>query len=362
MSTLELLIDQINHGVITIDANSLRVRVINRRAREWLASITELEPMNAEVSALFTEVKLSRLLSKLKRGRAANFITEVSFNGRELPVLWSLSELEEGDVLIEGHDYSATRETELMLQSYSGMIERKNEQLGRERQRAERLLLNILPEKSISQLRQFGKTFPERFASVSVLFLDFVGFTQLSQQMSTSELFSELNEIFTEFDTIIKRHRCERIKTIGDAYLAVCGMPEKVDRHAGLITCAAQQMRAYIKRRNKRSEYTWRCRIGIHTGEVTGGVVGKLKYIYDIFGDGVNTASRMESYSEPMQINLSAATRALLSPNYILKSRGMIDVKGKGQMEMFFLDEILDDPCADQICEEEIFSPQDTGS
>ena len=125
-------------------------------------------------------------------------------------------------ILIEGRDYSATKETEMMLSSYSQLVENKTRSLQKEQRRVERLLFNILPEKCIDELRQNGRTTPEKFSNVSVLFLDFVGFTEISQKMSTEKLFAELNEIFTGFDTIITSHLCERIKTIGDAYLAAC--------------------------------------------------------------------------------------------------------------------------------------------
>jgi class 3 adenylate cyclase len=237
----------------------------------------------------------------------------------------------------------------MMLASYSELIEKKTRSLAREQRRVERLLFNVLPEKCVNELRSYGRTKPERFHEVSVLFLDFVGFTELSQRMSTERLFNELNELFTAFDAIITEHCCERIKTIGDAYLAVCGMPDRIQGHAELISSAAFKMRAFVEERNLTHQTTWRCRIGLHTGEVTGGVVGRLKYIYDVFGDGVNTASRMESNSEPMKINLSVALRERLGPAYKVSSRGMVDVKGKGMMEMFFLDDIEGEPCADRL-------------
>lgn len=373
MEQAEQLLDRMKSAVVLLSSDQLELSYANRTATSWLTAMPEIfdEARGVESPTLesiqgvsfqrfFPHVNGARLISKLRRGRVASFIAETTVQGRVIPIQWSLSEFDQETLMLEGHNYSSAREIELMLASYSEIAERKTKQLARERRRAERLLLNILPQKSINQLKAFGHTLPERFTEVSVLFLDFVGFTELSQRLSTEELFSELNDIFTQFDIISKRYRCERIKTIGDAYLAVCGMPEMVDRHAQMITCAAYQMRRYIEERNQRSSHQWRCRIGIHTGEVTGGVVGKLKYIYDIFGDGVNTASRMESYSEPMEINLSSATRSLLSDHYALRARGRISVKGKGDMEMFFLDHIRGEPCADNLCVEEIISPQDT--
>lgn len=268
--------------------------------------------------------------------------------------------LDDGKYLIEGSDHSAARETELMLKSYSEVIEKKNKLIQREQRKVERLLFNTLPETCVNQLRDQGQTQPEKFDEVSVLFLDFVGFTTLSTKMSTDTLFRELNDIFTQFDNIIIQHRCERIKTIGDAYLAVCGMPKRISDHANLLSLAAYRMREYIQQRNQKSKYEWRCRIGIHTGEVTGGVVGRLKYIYDIFGDGVNTASRMESNSAEMKINMSEATHNLLSNDFVIEPRGLINVKGKGEMLMFYLEDIIGNPCADLIESEVILPHQDS--
>ena len=368
------LLDQLSTLVIIIDADTYQVKVINHSARAFLSSLahlaepqleTQLNQLNhvdpLSFSELFPDVKLERLLKRISKGKSGEFVVNFTIDQLDSPIIFKLKLLQNGDLMLEGSDHSAVRETEHMLKSYSELIEKKNRQYKREQRRVERLLFNTLPEKCVSQLRQYGRTRPERFDEVSVLFLDFVGFTELSQRMSTDTLFSELNEIFTAFDTIISQHRCERIKTIGDAYLAVCGMPDKIKRHAELISSAAFKMRAFINARNQRSKYEWRCRIGIHTGEVTGGVVGRLKYIYDIFGDGVNTASRMESNSKAMHINMSKQTSLLLSDAYQLKARGLVDVKGKGPMEMFYLEDIIGEPCAELLVKAEIqINPQDS--
>ena len=357
------LLDELEHAVLVFHGEPWRLKYANRCAVRWLSSLAE-KSGQAVISPglLFQElfpVDLSpncqekRLRSKLSRGRLASFelLCPLSPPERSSPapheqsVTFQLRALSEGRVLLEGKDSNAVRETQLILESYSALIEKKNKQIEKEQRRISRLLLNILPEKSIRQLRQFGRTIPERFPEVSVLFLDFVGFTELSQRLDTEELFSELNDIFTAFDEIIARYSCERIKTIGDAYLAVCGMPDANPLHGKLIVCAAIEMRDYIRARNERSEYQWRCRVGIHSGEVTGGVVGRLKYIYDIFGDGVNTASRMESMSEPMKINISAETRRHLDERYQLTARGRLTVKGKGELEMFFVDGVKGPLC-----------------
>ncbi len=210
-------------------------------------------------------------------------------------------------------------------------------EIDKERGKSEKLLLNILPKKVIKELKETGNTNPEIFKNVTVLFSDIVGFTDISTKLPVDTLIAELNDIFTMFDNIIEKHSSERIKTIGDAYLAVCGLPESDANHCENIVNAATDMIFFINDRNKTSILKWQIRIGIHTGPVIGSVVGIKKYIYDIFGDTVNTASRLESLSEPMKINISVDVMKELSDSYIFEDRGVIAVKGKREMKMFFV-------------------------
>jgi class 3 adenylate cyclase len=151
----------------------------------------------------------------------------------------------------------------------------------------------------------------------------------------------ELNDLFTAFDDIMNRHKCERIKTFGDGYMAVCGLPEKDENHALNIARAAVDICKYLENRMPSHNIKWRVRIGINSGKVTGGIVGVRKYLYDIFGDTVNTASRMETNSEPMRINCSETTYAILKDKFKFTERGTAFVKGKGEMKMYFLEEEL---------------------
>jgi class 3 adenylate cyclase len=151
-------------------------------------------------------------------------------------------------------------------------------------------------------------------------------------------LIEELNDMFTVFDNIMEKNRCERVKTIGDAYLAVCGMSERNENHADHMITSAKEILRYMEERNARSEIQWKIRIGIHSGKIVGGVVGVKKYIYDIFGDTINTASRMESTSAPMKINVSQATYQIVKDRFRFIARDPAEVKGKGQMMMYFLE------------------------
>jgi len=216
-------------------------------------------------------------------------------------------------------------------------VKERTRELEEEKEKTEELLLNTLPLKVVNDLKENGKTVPESFDAVTVFFSDIVGFTKLSTELDPNLLIEELNTIFTAFDDIMVRNHCERIKTIGDAYLAVCGMPEKNDNHAKNILKSAIEIRDFIENRNSSSEINWKIRIGIHSGKVIGGIVGVRKYIYDVFGDTINTTSRMESNSKPMEINVSETTYHLVKDKFLFKTRKPMDIKGKGVMKMYFL-------------------------
>ncbi len=212
-----------------------------------------------------------------------------------------------------------------------------------ERQKSEKLLLNILPKKVADTLKKYGKTEPESFPDVTMYFSDIVSFTKTSNNLDPKFLIEELNDIFTTFDNIMESHGCERIKTIGDAYMGVCGLPAPNENHAENIARASVDIIAALHERNRTSEQTWRIRVGIHSGKVTGGVVGIKKYIYDVFGDTVNTASRMESNSEPMRINVSDSTYQILKDKFDFEKREAVEVKGKGSFQMYFLNPPTDE-------------------
>lgn len=214
--------------------------------------------------------------------------------------------------------------------------------LEQENEKSDKLLSNILNEKVIKDLKEGVKRKPIVYSNVTVFFSDLVGFTTISEQTEPGILVAELNRLFTKFDIIMKKHACDRIETIGDAYLAVCGMPVANEHHAENILNAAIEILNYIDKRKKSASFCqrieWKIRIGIHTGEVAGAVLGTSKYSYNIIGDTVNTASRMETNSEPMKINISDSTYKLVKNKFSFLQREPINVKGKGLMNMYFVD------------------------
>ncbi len=199
------------------------------------------------------------------------------------------------------------------------------------------LLLNILPKLVATELKNTGKAKTKKYENVSILFTDFESFTTIASTISPTKLVNELNEIFSHFDDILGMFGVEKIKTIGDAYFAACGVPEKNHNHAVRCVEAAKLMLNYLENRNRTSKILWKMRVGIHSGPVVAGVVSKKKYAYDLFGDTVNTASRMESNGEVGKINVSESTFQLIKSDYECVHRGQIHAKGKGNIDMYFV-------------------------
>lgn len=206
-----------------------------------------------------------------------------------------------------------------------------------EQEKAEKLLLNILPPSIAERLKQAHTTIADDFTEVTVLFADIVGFTEMSTRMSASELVELLNRIFCVFDDLVEKHGLEKIKTIGDAYMAVAGLPEAYADHTARIADLALDMQRAIKDFNHQHQEELNIRVGMHTGPVVAGVIGMKKFAYDLWGDTVNIASRMESQGIAGDIQVSDAVYAILQVAYKFQERGSIEIKGKGKMETYLL-------------------------
>ncbi len=209
-------------------------------------------------------------------------------------------------------------------------------QLDDEKQKSEDLLLNILPNEVANELKEKGKSEPRLYESVTVIFTDFVNFTGISETLTPKQLVEEIDLYFKTFDEITERHGLEKIKTIGDAYLAVCGLPNIHLTHSQNTVSAAIEIMAFVNKR-KEEGGLFEIRIGINSGPVVAGIVGNRKFAYDIWGDTVNLASRMQSSSEPGKINISGATYNMVKDNFHCVHRGKIGVKNKGMTEMYFV-------------------------
>ncbi len=212
------------------------------------------------------------------------------------------------------------------------------EKLEIEQKKSQELLLNILPEAIAERLKKEQGVIAEEFAAVSVMFADIVGFTQLSASISPKDLVHLLNDIFSKFDELAEKHGLEKIKTIGDSYMVVAGLPNPREDHGDAIAEMALDMQEAIATYREKLGISLSIRIGIHSGPVVAGIIGTKKFIYDLWGDTVNTASRMESHGIPDGIQITEATYLLIEDKYEFEKRGLISVKGKGQMAAYLLE------------------------
>jgi class 3 adenylate cyclase len=270
---------------------------------------------------------------------------------RDIPVLM-LSAVEELDSVarcleLGAEDYLPTPFEPTMFRARVGACLEKKRRRDRERvyvqtlkgerDRSEKLLLNVLPSRIADRLKDAPKTIVDHFSEVTILFADIVGFTELAMRLPPADLVEQLNGIFSDFDELVDRHGLEKIKTIGDAYLVAGGVPIPRPDHAIAVAEMALDVREALRCFNARRGTSLAIRIGINTGPVVAGVIGTRKFVFDLWGDAVNIASRMESHGEPGRIQVTEATFQLLRERYEFAERGPIPVKGKGPMRTYFL-------------------------
>jgi len=338
VSLPDLALRSIGSAVAIVDTQDWVILFENGLFFEWFCPEADADaPLPQRMAGL----DLVAVMAKLDKGRRFTWETEVGTAPRTVTTEVEVRRLTyQGQpvALVEARDINKRKEAEYLLDSYSKMAEKNARDLQREKERAEKLLLNIMPRSVYEELRDYGSTTPQRFEAASVLLLDFVGFTNMAISNDPTTTIAELNDIFSAFDRIVELYGCERLKTMGDAYMAVSGLPEANPDHALNIAKVALRMRRYIDRRNAAHPESWRCRIGIHTGAIIGSVVGVQKYVYDIFGPGVNMAARMETLADPMQIVISQDTYDLVRDEFACSDLGEIDVKGFGPQHVYSLD------------------------
>ncbi len=244
------------------------------------------------------------------------------------------------------------RQNEGILKNRERELQQAKQLIEIQRQKSEELLLNILPKAVADELKLNGATQPLHYDSVTVIFTDFKGFTKISEQMSAEELVGELDIFFTSFDELADKYKLEKLKTIGDAYMCAGGLPTVNNTHpvdACLFALQVQFVMKETKRiKSEKGLPFWELRLGIHTGPVVAGVIGKKKFAYDVWGDAVNTAARMESSGEPGRINISGRTYDLVKDFFEFDYRGKIEAKNKGKIDMYFLNSIKKEFSADE--------------
>jgi class 3 adenylate cyclase len=223
-------------------------------------------------------------------------------------------------------------------------VQERTQELRLEKKKSDDLLLNILPEEVAEELKTKGNAEAKQFNEVTVMFTDFKNFTQISEKLSPTELVNEIHTCFKAFDNIITKHNIEKIKTIGDSYMCVGGLPVINATNAVDVVNAAieiqQFMQQHLNQRKTENKEPFEIRIGVHTGSVVAGIVGVKKFAYDIWGDTVNTASRMESSGEAGKVNISGSTYELVKDKFVCTHRGKISAKGKGEIDMYFVESI----------------------
>jgi adenylate cyclase len=336
---LRHVMQSLGTALAVADGDSWVLELENATFFRWFPP-TE-EAADDTVAVRLPTLPSERARSRLSSRRSFTHEVEVKDGARSVSVRLTLRLVEHAGrevVLVEGVDVSKQKEAEYMLDSYSQMVERNTRALQREKERVEKLLLNIMPRTVFNEMTEYGTVTPQRFDNATILMLDFVGFTSMAISRDPGALIAELNDIFTGFDRIVELFGCERLKTIGDAYVAVAGLPDPSPDHAQDIARVALRIRRYIEKRNASHPEQWLCRIGINTGPVIGSIVGVQKYVYDIFGPGVNLAARMESMAEPMTILVSANTVELIRNDFVLTELGDVEIKGFGTQPVWSLD------------------------
>ncbi len=336
--TLKHLVQSLAVGVAVVDTESWAIEFENAKFFQWFPPVEDTdEPLTTRVPGL----NIERAKDRISGPRPYRTEVESRSETRSTPVSVELKALPDSDgrrALVECRDISKQREAEYMLESYSNMSERHTRDLQKEKERVEKLLLNIMPRSIYEELKDYGTTTPQRFDDATVMMLDFVGFTDMAISQDPSGLIAELNDIFSAFDRIVELFGCERIKTIGDAYMAVSGVPEETPEHAQNVARVALRMKRYLEKRNAAHTEQWLGRIGINSGPVIGSIVGIQKYVYDIFGPGVNLAARMEQFAEPMTITLCENTYELLKDEFVCTEIGEAEIKGFGVQRLYQLD------------------------
>ena len=335
-------LDDLTTALAWVDPADWRLSYANARFRRWFPPPeAAVDGVADDLLARLPAIDRARAEERLQRGRPYRVETAVKGEGTEtfVAVELRLAEIDGAERLVlEARDIGRQKQAEYMLDSYSRLQERHAREMQREKERVEKLLLNIMPRSVYEEMKSYGAVTPQRFDAASVIMLDFVGFTEMAIAANPSALVAELNDIFSAFDRIVEQFGAERIKTVGDCYIAVAGLPEPTPDHAANAARAALRMRRYIERRNGAREMDWRCRIGIGTGALIGSLIGIQKYVYDVFGPAANLAARLEHAAEPMQILIGEETRSLIADDFHIESAGEARLKGFGTVPLFALD------------------------
>jgi adenylate cyclase len=334
----EQLLRAIGVGVALVDTESLRFRFHNDTFGEWFG----VPEAGARLGDLFPGLDLAALSAAL--AESGRFTTETAFKMRRRTMVVAMDvtlALDGGKriAVLVCQNITRIRELESMIDSYAMMVERNTRELKREKEQVEKLLLNMMPRAVYEEYRTFGVVTPRLYPSVSVLTVDFSGFGEMVEAFDPGVIVSELNDIYTAFDRIGEQFGCERIKTIGDVYVTVAGVPDPLQDHAAAVANVAVRLIRYLRLRNESHPNAWRCRMGLATGSVIGSVVGVQKYIYDVFGPAVTRAQRLRLLAEPMTVCVDAGTAAAIGGRFDLNGQGVRDLGDGTRVEVWSMAE-----------------------
>lgn len=334
----ERLLRAIGVGVAILAEETLSVRFRNQAFSEWFESAKGA----ATVPDIFPDLDITVIRAALAEG--GRYAVEANFRRkrRTLVIAMTFTRADAEVVVLECQNITRIRELESMIDSYSTMVERNTRDIQREKERVEKLLLNLMPRQAYEEYKTFGVVSPQSYEMVSVLTLDFVDFDRIADTVEPAVMVSELNDIYGAFDRIGEQFSCERIKTVGDAYFAVCGLPESIDDHAVKAVNSALRFLRYVQRRNETHPLQWNCRIGIASGAVIGSVVGAQRYLYDVFGPAVNLSQRLRDQAGAMEI-VCCETAAGLIEGFRVFDLGAREVAGYGTLHPLRIDGLIDD-------------------
>ncbi len=315
----EQLLRAIGVGVALVDRKSLTVRFANDTFAEWFGTPEE----NAQLSEILPTLDVNDAIAMLKQG--GKYAAEATFKVRRRTMTVAVEfnralEDDEGMIVLVCQNITRIKELESMIDSYSMMVERNTHEIKREKEQVEKLLLNMMPRTAYEEYKSFGVVAPRVFESVSVLTLDFAEFDAILAAHEPAVIVSELNDIYTAFDRIGEQFGCERVRTTGDSYFAVSGVPDPVRDHSGSIANTAVRFLRYLERRNETHPIAWKARIGLATGPVIGSVVGVQKYIYDVFGPAVAAADTIRLAAQPMGIAAHGSIADMLDSRFAIRA------------------------------------------
>ena len=310
--------------------------LIKNMSRENLIKETLLEKNKRYIDSLSFEASIDSIILDATNAELDMKVSDLKLKESQRNLFLAIAGL---IFLIAGFLYYRI----ILAKSYNKQLEEKNKIIEIEKLRSDELLRNILPVEVAEELKLSGKVKAQYYENASIFFADLVNFSQISRSMTPQELVNDLDYCFSKFDEIVGLYGVEKIKTIGDAYMCIAGVPSPMDDHGESVIHVGLGMieflKSFNKEREKAKKLPFHVRIGIHTGPVSAGVVGTTKFVFDVWGDSVNIAARMESSSDPGMINISESTYNLVKDKFNCEPRGAILTKNMGELKMFFIKE-----------------------